>query len=60
LIDAGLVAVGDHLRWNGHPATVCHSGTLARGTKPRQLGSSAVSTLASSLATPVTVNGWHL
>ncbi|MFI5593674.1 hypothetical protein ACIA5G_52230 [Amycolatopsis sp. NPDC051758] len=60
LIDAGLVAVGDHLTWNGHTATVCHSGSLARGTEPRHVSSSAVSTLATSLATPVTVNGWHL
>jgi hypothetical protein len=47
LIDAGLVAVGNHL-------------TLAQGSQPRQLGSSAVSALATSLATPVTVNGGHL
>jgi len=60
LIDAGLVAVGDQLAWNGHTATVCHGGALVRGTEPHELCNSAVSTLATSLATPATVNGWHL
>ncbi|MCR6488293.1 hypothetical protein M8542_36230 [Amycolatopsis sp. OK19-0408] len=60
LIDAGLVAVGDHLEWNEHTATVCPGGALVQGTELRELGGSAVSALATSLATPVTVNGWHL
>lgn len=53
LIDAGLVAVGDHLEWNGHTATVCPpGGALVHGTELRELGGSAVSALAASLATP--------
>lgn len=60
LIGAGLVAVGDLVEWNGHTATVCPGGGLALGTELRELGTSAVSALATSLATPVTVNGWHL
>ncbi|MEV6639654.1 hypothetical protein [Amycolatopsis sp. NPDC051371] len=60
LIDAGLLAVGDRLRWNGNTATVCHGGALAHGTEPHELCTSAVSTLATNLATPVTVNGRHL
>ncbi|VVJ22704.1 Uncharacterised protein [Amycolatopsis camponoti] len=56
----GLVSVGHRVAWNGHAATVCAGGALTPGPEPCELGTSAVSTLAASLATPVTVDGWHL
>jgi hypothetical protein len=60
LIDAGLVTVGESLTWDVHTATVCPGGALLRGESPHELRTSAVSALATSLATPVTVNGWYL
>lgn len=60
LIDAGLVMVGESLTWDVHTATVCPGGALLRGGCSPELCTSAVSALATSLASPVTVNGWHL
>ncbi|MDX3192926.1 hypothetical protein PV458_31350 [Streptomyces sp. MN03-5084-2B] len=60
LIDARLVTAGDSLTWDVHTATVCPGGALLRGESPHELRTSAVSALATSLASPVTVNGWHL
>ncbi len=60
LIDAGQVVVGDELVWNGHTATVGPHGELLHPSGPHELRISTVSALATSLATPTTVNGWHL
>jgi hypothetical protein len=60
LIGAGELVVGDELMWNGHTATVGPHGELVDRTGPDELRLSTVSALATSLATPTTVNGWHL
>jgi len=60
LIDAGLIAPGEEVVWNGHTATVGHGGALLHGTDSAPLFPTAVSALATRLATPTTVNGWYL
>ncbi|GAB3000892.1 MULTISPECIES: hypothetical protein [Amycolatopsis] len=60
LIRAGELAIGDELVWNDHTATIGPHGELVHHTGPEELRISTVSALATSLATPTTVNGWHL
>jgi len=58
LIEAGLVAVGEQLMFDGHTATVRDGGVLHDG-RPHAFAVSTVTALATSL-TGDTVNGWHL